>query len=126
MEDAAKEREEEAGGKTRRARHDTGRRPPRRPSGSVASRPRPQRRGRVGGAIARVIGLVATLALLGVGVAVLLTVTRDNGGKSEQETFAPTPASARCWGAGPRSPSPSRCWRRASRARASAPTRARS
>ena len=37
------------------------------------------------------IGLVATLALLGVGVAVLLTVTRDNGGKSEQETFAPTP-----------------------------------
>jgi hypothetical protein len=89
MTDVAKDREEEADGETRR--HETGRRPPRRRSGSIAPRPRPQPRGRVGGAIARAVGLVATLALLGVGVAVLLTLTRDNGGKSEQETFAPTP-----------------------------------
>jgi hypothetical protein len=49
----------------------------------------------VGGVVARVVGLVATLALLGVGVAVLLTVTRDNGGKAKQETFAPTPKAAK-------------------------------
>ncbi|MEA2134855.1 MAG: hypothetical protein QOC68_2764 [Solirubrobacteraceae bacterium] len=80
MTDVAKERDEEADGETRR-------RPPRRP----ARRPR----SRVGGVVARVVGLVATLALLGVGVAVLLTVTRDNGGKAKQETFAPTPKAAK-------------------------------
>jgi hypothetical protein len=84
MTDVAKEREEEADGETRR-------RPPRRPPGSASPRPRPRPRGRVSGVIARAVGLVATLALLGVGVAVVLTLTRDNGGKSEQETFAPTP-----------------------------------
>jgi hypothetical protein len=88
MKDAAKQREEVPEGETRR--REIGRRPPRRPSGMVAPRARPQPRGRVGGAIARAVGLVATLALLGVGLAVVLTLTHDNGGKSAQETFAPT------------------------------------
>jgi hypothetical protein len=74
-----------------RARRGTGARPPRRPSGTGPARLRPQPRGRVRGAIARAVGLVATLALLGVGVAVVLTLTRDTGGKAEKETFAPTP-----------------------------------
>ena len=96
MKDGAKEREEQLGDDERRhdgarARRDTGGRPPRRPSGTVATRPRPRPRGRVRGAIARAVGLVATLALLGVGVAVVLTLTRDTGGKAEQETFAPGP-----------------------------------
>jgi len=39
---------------------------------------------------ARAIGLAATLVLLGVGVAVVLTITRD-GDPSEQETFAAAP-----------------------------------
>jgi hypothetical protein len=90
MTDGAKEREEAADGETRR--HETRRRPPRRPSGAAATRPRPQPRGRVRGTIARAVGLVATLVLLGVGVAVVLTLTRDNDGSSAQETFAPTPS----------------------------------
>jgi hypothetical protein len=85
MTDVAKERDEEADGETRR--REPGRRPPRRPAR--------QPRSRVGSVLARVVGLVATLALLGVGVAVLLTVTRDHGGKAEQETFAPTPKAAK-------------------------------
>jgi hypothetical protein len=96
MKDGAKEREEPLGDEARRhdgarARRGTGGRPPRRPSGTIATRPRPRPRGRVRGAIARAVGLVATLALLGVGVAVVLTLTRDTGGKEEQETFAPGP-----------------------------------
>jgi hypothetical protein len=44
----------------------------------------------VRGQVARAIGLAATLVLLGVGVAVFLTVTREGRGSSAQETFAPT------------------------------------
>ena len=43
--------------------------------------------------IARAIGLVATLVLLGVGVAVVLTLTRD-GDPASKETFAPSPTAA--------------------------------
>jgi hypothetical protein len=56
----------------------------------VAPRKRPSKPRGVRGQIARVIGLVATLALLGVGIAVVLTLTRDKGTSSAEETFAPT------------------------------------
>lgn len=63
----------------------------RRPARTVPPRrrPPPPPRG-ARGQVARAIGLAATLVLLGVGVAVLLTVTRDSRGSSAKETFAPT------------------------------------
>jgi hypothetical protein len=77
MQDGAEEVEEVPAREGRRAR-----RPPSR------RRPPPPRGAR--GALARVVGLVATLLLLGVGVAVLLTVTRDGDAPSAKESFAPT------------------------------------
>ncbi|MEO8690784.1 MAG: LppP/LprE family lipoprotein [Solirubrobacteraceae bacterium] len=80
MNDGVEAAEEHPAGESRRA---GARRPvaPRR-------RPPPQRGAK--GQVARVIVLVATLGLLGVGVAVVLTVTRDNGRSAAKQSFAPT------------------------------------
>jgi hypothetical protein len=80
MEDGVEAAEEVPAGESRRA---GARRP-------VAPRKRPSKPRGVRGQIARVIGLVATLALLGVGIAVVLTLTRDNDASTAKETFAPT------------------------------------
>jgi LppP/LprE lipoprotein len=90
MQDGAEEPEEHPEGETRR-----------RGGGRTVAprrRPPPQRGAR--GMLARAVGLVATLALLGVGVAVLVTLTRDRDPET-QATFAaeptatPTPAKDR-------------------------------
>jgi hypothetical protein len=93
MRDGATEREEreaEEGGRhggDAPPRREPGHGPPRRPSRPVSPRRRPP--GDRGG-LARLIGLLATVVLLGVGVAIVLTLTK--GGKSkEDQTFAPTP-----------------------------------
>ena len=67
--------------------------PPRRPSHYVAPRPHKRPRGRIAKAFTRLVGLLATAALLAVGVNVYLMVTKDNGA-DPPETFAaanPTP-----------------------------------
>jgi hypothetical protein len=67
--------------------------PPRRPSHYVAPRPRKPPRGRIAKGFARLVGLLATLVLLAVGVAVVLMVTRENeSGPPERFAAAnPTP-----------------------------------
>ena len=94
MRDRTREREEHASAEGRRRagnrelRND-GHGPPRRPAHGVAPHPRP--RGRVRTTIARVVGRVATLVLLAVGVAVLKLVTKDNPPKPPETFAAPTP-----------------------------------
>src|SRR4051812_12935098 len=61
----------------------------RRPPPRRRPPPPPRPRG-VRGQLARAIGLAATGVLLGVGVAVFVTVRRDNETSSAKETFAPT------------------------------------
>jgi|SRR5215210_200094 len=98
MQDEAEVREEQPAGDARRTGGTRAAPPRRRPP-----RPRGAR-----GMVARAIGLAATLVLLGVGVAVVLTVT-NSGGDSPKETFAaaptatPTPARDRK-AKGPRRP----------------------
>jgi hypothetical protein len=94
MEDGTKAGEERPGGEVRRRggarpRPEAGHGPPRRPARPVPARRRPPPPRGVRGGVARVIGLVATLVLLGVGVAIAVTVTRNHASKA-QETFAPT------------------------------------
>jgi hypothetical protein len=107
MGDGATEREEQAAEEGRRrgggapAGRERGHGPPR----AVNPRPRQRPRG-VRGALARVLGLAATLVLLGVGVAVVLTLTRDHGGTSEPETFAPTPSPTKAARTRKRAPKP--------------------
>jgi hypothetical protein len=112
MEDGTKAGEERPAGEVRRRggarpRPDAGHGPPRRPARTVSPRRRPPPPGGLRGGIARVIGLAATLVLLGVGVAVVLTLTRDNA-PAKPESFAPTPAAkatpARKRRSGPRAP----------------------
>ena len=95
MRDGAKEREEHPEGETRRRggarpRSDAGHGPPRRPARTVAPRRRPPPQRGARGKVARAVGLIATLVLLGVGVAVVLTLTRE-GEPGAQETFAAEP-----------------------------------
>jgi hypothetical protein len=100
MREQATEREEHPGGEERRRTNGRPRRidehgPPRRPAQYVAPRPPKRPRGRVATSVARVVGLLATAALLAVGVAAVLMVTRDSGSTATPETFAapdPTPA----------------------------------
>jgi len=79
---------------------------PARPVRRPQRRPAPRRS--PGGPVARALGLAATVVLLGVGVAVLIMVTRD-GGESPRQSFAATPtatatAAARDRRARPRRP----------------------
>ena len=95
MQDGTEEREEHPAGEARRrgggrTHPGAGHGPPRRPARTVPPRRRPPPTGGASGTTARAIGLVATLVLLGVGVAVLLTLTRD-GSESARDTFAATP-----------------------------------
>jgi hypothetical protein len=100
MREKTRAREEHPEGDERRRANGGPRRvdehgPPRRPAHYAASRPSKRPRGRVAKGFVRVIGLLATAVLLAVGVAVVLMVTRDNGGTKPPETFAqanPTPA----------------------------------
>ncbi len=102
MREQASDREEHPAGEERRRTNGRPRRsdahgPPRRPSRYVAPRPPKRPRGRIAKGAARVLGLLATAALLAVGVTAVLMVTRDDG-TEPPETFAapnPTPAPAK-------------------------------
>jgi hypothetical protein len=99
MREKTRAREEHPDGDERRRANGRPRRaeehgPPRRPAHHVTARPPKRPRGRIATGFVRVIGLLATAALLAVGVTVVLMVTRDNG-SDPPETFAqpnPTPA----------------------------------
>ena len=99
MREKARDREEHQAGEERRrtngrARGIDAHGPPRRPAHYVAPRPPKRPRGRVAKGFARLLGLLATAALLAVGVTAFLMVTEDNGTDPPQTFAAPNPTPA--------------------------------